>query len=201
MQSNLYVVISIFLMIFAIAFKISIFIFIFSIIYLHIIIDEYFNHGYKDEMIFDELVFSKYVNEDIAKAHIKYLYDNENLLLTSPEILNNLNKLLLSCFNSKHDLMEIILNLDSLIIQLLTYPANEISIPCRGLIFDYIETRITISIVSHCSIDGIKSMLNTYIAKEWDINLPTVYLKRYNILKSHLEDPNQEIKLRNGQCQ
>lgn len=203
-QTIFKIVIAIFLLLMGVYFKISLFNFVFSIICLYFIINDYFassqylTSNKNDSLVFEELIFSTKIGESILQYHIEYLQENSEGLLSKPVLLDDLLKLVFSLYNLDYDTSNYILKLDNVIENLLTYPAESIDIACRGLIFEYIDNRICLSVVTKESIGDIKKLLNMYISKSWDINIPQSYLNRYNTLIGYLNDSNQDIKFRTG---
>lgn len=188
-QSMFMIVVATLLLIIGVYFKASVFNFVFAIICLSFIVNDYFDSSpyftfkKNNSMVFNELVFSMKIDKSILEHHIDYLQENEEELLSNPDFLYSLIKLTFSCYNLNYDNSRCIVKLDDIIHKLLTGPLEAIDMSCGGLIFDYIDNRICLDLMTERATGDMKKLLDMYISKNWDINIPQPYLNRYKVFK------------------
>lgn len=154
---------------------------------LMVITNIFFNDENKksNNLLYHEILFSRNISDQIYQYHLKYLIDNLGHYLHEPEMMDRINIILFSLFNSNLKNNSDICELNKAVLDILTIKYNELDIPCRDIIFDYIDNMICLN---GMNVDKkeIVVLLNRFISNDWDIKLPTIYLKRHFELMEHI---------------
>lgn len=140
------------------------------------------------EFLFYDVLFSNTVSEAFFLYHFEFLFNNLIRYTTDAEMLCHINTLLFSLENVQFEREKYIYKMHVAVLTLLEENHKDLSIPCSGLIFEYIDNSICLKGIDEKEAKILKTILDCFMDVEWSIySLPSPYYKRYFQLMKSLE--------------